>query len=152
MATYSFIVKTKPKSYNSWGSASIAKKERYQELLATGFSEAHTLQEPLCEDLYGIVYHFFKRDIGLDADNLSKPVWDCLRSVLFDDDKRVKLRIAGSFDLTNDDLSFISSSGLSGKLIAELLVALETEDHLLYIECGTFSADLIRLNLNRDAN
>ncbi|RYC69325.1 RusA family crossover junction endodeoxyribonuclease [Spirosoma sordidisoli] len=103
-------------------------------------------------DLYGLVYHFYQTDIGIDADNLSKPIWDCLRGILFDDDKRVKMRIAGSLNVGGSDLTVINSSGLSGELTASLLDALDTEEHILYVECGTFTADMIQLNLERDGN
>ena len=123
-------------------------------MISSGFFDYYSTHEPLCEDLYRIVYHFFKSDIKIDADNLSKPIWDCLGTVLFDDDKRVKMRIAGSFDLSDSiyDFKSLDFSGLSGKLITALLAAFETEDHVLYIECGTFAPDMIQLNMNRNAN
>ena len=131
---YSFIIKVKPKSYNSWGSASVAKKTNYRHLIESSFNNAYPGHIPLDTDLYGSVYHFFQRDIGIDADNLSKPIWDCLREILFDDDKRVKMRVAGSFDLTTNDFTILDFSGLPGMIIDTLLEAIETEEHVLYIE------------------
>ena len=115
-------------------------------------TESYPECTPFKTDLYGLVYHFFRENIGIDADNLSKPVWDGLNGMLFDDDKQVKMRIAGSFDLTTNDLTILDFSGLPGTAITTLLEALETEDHVLYVECGSFTIDMIRLNLERDGN
>lgn len=145
---YSFIVSTQPKSHNS------RKPLIYQNRLKVAFSASYPVHIPVKTDLYGLVYHFFRRDIGIDADNLSKPIWDALRGVLFDDDKQVKMRIAGSFDLSTNDFTTIDISGLSGSMITTLLDALqeETHEHILYVECGNFMTDMIKLNLEDNGN
>lgn len=141
---YSFVVCNRPKSYNS-------KKSRdYEQRLTTAFRKGYPLHQSVQTELYGLIYHFYKRDIGIDADNLSKPVWDCLKGVLFDDDKQVKMRIAGSFDLLTNDFSVLDLSGLSQHMAESLLKAIETEDHILYVECGTFTVDIVRLNLEKN--
>lgn len=114
--------------------------------------KSYPLHIPLTIELYGLIYHFYRRNIGIDADNLSKPVWDGLKGLLFKDDKQVKLRIAGSFDLSANDLTVLDFSGLPGAVINSLLEAIETEDHVLYVECGNFTTDMIRLNLERNGN
>ncbi|WP_338876519.1 RusA family crossover junction endodeoxyribonuclease [Spirosoma sp. SC4-14] len=124
----------------------------YQKRLVTAFQASCPQHSPLSTDLYGLVYHFFRRDIGIDADNLSKPVWDTLKGLLFDDDSQVKMRIAGSFDLLVNDLAVLDFSGLPGGIINTLLEVLETEEHVLYAECGNFTTDTIRLNLARNGN
>lgn len=149
---FCFIVKARPKSYNSWGSSSVIKKNSYKQLIETAFREAYPTHTLLEIDLYGLVYHFFQTDIGIDADNLSKPIWDCLRGTLFDDDKRAKMRIAGSLNVGVNELTVLNSSGLPGEIIVSLLEALETDEHVLYVECGTFTADMIQLNLEQDGN
>ncbi|GAB4045083.1 RusA family crossover junction endodeoxyribonuclease [Spirosoma litoris] len=143
---YSFIVNAQPKSYNS------RKPQNYQRLIVSAFKENYPAHAPLEIELYGLIYHFFRRDIGIDADNLSKPIWDSLKGVVFDDDKQIKMRIAGSFDLTANDFTVIDFSGLPGKDIGLLLEAIETEEHVLYVECGSFTMDMIRLNLERNGN
>lgn len=146
---YCFIVSIKPKSYNSKDKR---KALEYQDRMKAAFMDTYPAHTPLTEELYGLIYHFFRSSIGIDADNLSKPVWDSLRGVLFDDDKQVKLRIAGSFDLTANDLTVLDFSGLPGLTITSLLEAIETEEHVLYVECGRFTTDIIRLNLERNGN
>lgn len=71
---------------------------------------------------------------------------------MFEDDKQVKMRIAGSFDLTVLDLNILDLSGLPGEIVTKLLDALETEDHVLYVECSNFSMKLLRLNWERNGN
>lgn len=149
---HSFVVSIKPKSYNSWGSASVTRKGNYKKKLEEAFKSVYPVHIPLEDDLYGLIYHFYRTDIGIDADNLSKPIWDCLRGIVFDDDKRVKMRIAGSFSLTDSYFSVFNSSGLAGKVIASLIDAIETEEHILYVECGIFTADMIRLNIEWNGN
>ena len=146
---YSFVVSTKPKSYNSKDKK---KALEYQIQMQVAFAKSYPRHSLLTEDLYGMIYHFFRRNIGIDADNLSKPVWDGLKGIVFEDDKQVKLRIAGSFDLTANDLTVLDFSGLPGAVIASLLEAVETEEHVLYVECGRFTTDMIRLNLEENGN
>ena len=62
------------------------------------------------------------------------------------------MRIAGSFDLTVLDLNILDFSGLPGLTVTELLDALETEDHVLYVECGNFSTTLVKLNWEGNGN
>lgn len=143
---YSFIVNTQPKSYNS------KKTLSYQLRFVSAFRENYPDHALLDKELYGLIYHFYRRDIGIDADNLSKPVWDGLKGIVFEDDKQIKMRIAGSFDLTANDFTVIDFSGLPGKDIGLLLEAIETEEHVLYVECGSFTMDMIRLNLEGNGN
>lgn len=146
---YNFVVSIKPRSYNSKDKG---KTDTYQKRLQAAFAESYPDHAPLTEELYGLVYHFYRANIGIDADNLSKPIWDSLREVLFLDDKQVKMRVAGSFDLNANDLTVLDFSGLPGPVVDSLLVATETEDHVLYVECGRFTMDMIRLNLEDNGN
>jgi hypothetical protein len=143
---HNFIVISQPKSYNA------KKSDSYRNRIQAAFRRAHPAHKLLYHDLYGLIYHFYKSDIRIDADNISKPIWDSLTGILFADDKQVKMRIAGSVDLSSNDLTTLDLSGLSGYTITELLEATEFEDHVLYIECGSFSMDMVRLNLERNGN
>ncbi len=82
-----------------------------------------------------------------DADNLSKPVWDSLQSVLYRDDSCIKLRIAGTFDTSKNDFQTLDVTGLPAEVIDNLTTALATEDHVVYIECGRMRNDLFRFNI-----
>ncbi|WP_164851435.1 RusA family crossover junction endodeoxyribonuclease [Larkinella soli] len=141
---YSFILPRKPKSYNTLNTT---KRRDYTQALQNALTRYHGTINPLKGNLYGLVYHFFHKDSGLDADNLSKPVWDCLKSILFDDDKQIKWRTAGSFYLQSHDITLIDFSGIPSLIITDLLEAIETEDHILYVECGRFDISMVKINL-----
>lgn len=78
---------------------------------------------------------------------MSKPVWDCLNGFLFNDDEQIKIRTAGSFDLTKGDYNVVDLSGLQGNLAVDLLDALDNEDHVVYVECGNFNPSMFKFNL-----
>ena len=94
----------------------------------------------------------YKKDLDLDADNLSKPIWDGLVNFLYSDDSQIKLRIAGSFDISKTDFNILDMSGLSGNILTELFDAFDTEDHILYIECGDFHHSMIKFNILNNGN
>jgi len=102
--------------------------------------------------LYGIVYYFYKKNTGTDADNISKPLWDCLTGFLYSDDKQIKLRVAGCYDLSSssqNQLTDLDVTGLPDDIRDELLEALSvgTAPYVVYVECGAFRNDMIRFNL-----
>jgi hypothetical protein len=108
---------------------------------------------PLIGELYGRVYCFF-RSYNLftdaDADNISKPVWDCLgHDFLYKDDKQIRFRIAACYDLSKNQLTDLDVTGLPDDIRDDLLNALaeEQEKYVIYVECGTFKTDMIRFNL-----
>jgi len=101
----------------------------------------------LTDELYAVIYYFFNVNLHLDTDNLSKPVWDSLNGFLFNDDLQIRIRIAGSFDLSKGDYSVIDLTGLRGDLVTDLLEAFDNEEHVVYVECGRFNPSLCRLNL-----
>lgn len=139
-----FILKSRPLSYNS---CSGTKKTNYKNALQSSFATYNPTHIILNDDLYAIVYYFFNKNLNLDADNLSKPVWDCLTGFVFADDKQIKIRTAGSFDLTNGDYNVIDFSGLKGSLVTDLLDAFDNEDHVVYVECGKYDATMFKFNL-----
>lgn len=80
-----------------------------------------------------MVYYFFKKDFNHDADNISKPVWDSLRSLVYDDDRQIKLRIAAVFDLSSTNINEIDMTNMPADVLIDLLESIEKEDHTLYI-------------------
>ena len=141
---HNFILKSRPLSYNSCKGT---KKTNYKSALQnslTIYNPRHTI---LSGDLYATIYYFFNKNLNLDTDNLSKPVWDSLKGFLFEDDQQIKIRTAGSFDLTTGDYSVIDFSGLKGKLVTDLLDAFDNEDHIVYIECGKYNPSMFKFNI-----
>jgi hypothetical protein len=141
---YNFILKSRPLSYNS---CSGTKKINYKRSLQSSFVNYNPTHELLEGELYATLYYFYNKDLRLDTDNLSKPIWDCLCGFLFDDDQQIKIRIAGSFDLSNGDYSMIDFSGLQGNILVDLFEAFETEANIFYVECGIFNPSMYKFNI-----
>lgn len=99
-------------------------------------------------DCYGVVYYFTRRYTQLDADNISKAVWDALKSVVYDDDRVVRLRIAGIVDLRSPDMMGFDLTKMPGKVAEKLLAMVGQVDHLLYIEVGALRAEMFRFALD----
>jgi len=146
---HNFILKRRPVSYNSCRGA---KKIRYKEALERSFGVYNQQHSLLENDLYAVLYYFYKENLDLDTDNLSKPVWDCLGGFLFNDDQQIKMRIAGSFNLLGGDYNIIDFTGLDGTIITDLIEAFETENHVVYVECGKFDASMYKFNIEQNGN
>lgn len=146
---YSFILRQKPNSYNSNKGK---KKDIYTAKIQSAFKQFYPTHTILTNELYGTFYYFFKRDIKIDTDNISKPIWDGLSEFLYKDDNQIRLRIAGSFDVSINDFNVLDTSGISGEVLVELLDALDTEEHFLYVECGDFHHSLLKFNLFNNGN
>ncbi len=150
----SFIIKRQPKAYQGAKTfKSKISKTNYEDQLGSSLEKFN----PGCklydkQDLYGIVYYFFKKSTGTDADNISKPIWDCLTGRLFIDDKQVKLRTAGIIDLSKSDFNIIDFSGISGEIITELLEAFDSEDHIVYVECGILNYSMYKFKHDVNGN
>lgn len=139
---YCFLLKRQPKSYNSKSGM-----DKYKSAVVAAFKLAHEVDTPCKDELYGVVYHFFKKDVRADADNISKPIWDSLTDFLFEDDRQVRLRIAGSYDLSRNDISILDFTGVPPNTVVELYDAFDKEEHFVYIECGKLDYSLFKLNL-----
>lgn len=139
-----FIINSRPLSFNSCKGL---KKANYKTALETAFKRFNSAHNMLNSELYSIVYYFFNKNLKLDADNLSKPVWDSLCGFLFADDKQIKLRISGSYDLTKGGYNLIDFTRLQGDLLGELLESLENKDHTVYIECGRIKPSMYKFNV-----
>lgn len=90
----SFFLVAKPISQNNRG----GKIPTYRRGLRMKLNSAYnTINHifPGNDPLYGIIYYFRKSERGMDADNVSKPLWDALEDVCYIDDKRIRLRLAG---------------------------------------------------------
>lgn len=149
---YSFIYKNKPISHNKFRKNNEAYRAKYETAIQTAFRSFHPTHPILKGELYGIVYYFYKKPQTIDADNLSKPIWDSLSKFLFSDDNQVKLRTAGTFNLSESDLSVIDMTGVKGEVFVELLDALGSDEHIVYIECGTLDNSMFKFNIEKNGN
>ncbi|MCF8416945.1 MAG: RusA family crossover junction endodeoxyribonuclease [Crocinitomicaceae bacterium] len=149
--THSFVFRGQPKSYNSWKKNNL-KGQAYIQLIRNSLEKFCHPVEMQTGDLYGIAYYFFNKPTGTDADNISKPIWDSLTEFLFVDDKQVKYRIAGSFDLSQNDFDLIDVTGIPGEVVVELVEAVQNEDHVVYVECGEMNNAFFKFNLEQNGN
>jgi len=143
-----FVFKKQPKGYQ--GSKTFKNKgakDNYISELKKSYILYNPTMTVMTEDLYGLVYYFQKKKTGTDADNISKPIWDCLKEILFIDDKQVKFRIAGIIDISHDDLSSIDFTNVRGEIVADLFEAFEQTDHFTYIECGELNNTMYKFNI-----
>jgi len=139
-----FIVTEQPKSQNSFGRN---RRLRYYHMIQAAFLNYFPVSNCFNIDLYGAIYYFFKENVNVDVDNIGKPIWDALKNHLYDDDKLIKLSIAGSIDLNKDWFSIIDFTGIPNDILLDLLDAFDREKHIIYIECGALNPNLIRFNL-----
>lgn len=112
----------------------------------------------LDEPLYGIVYYVAQRyrpATDADADNVSKPVWDALEGVAYDDDKLVRLRIAGviaptspSGVVSSDELDLFDVPGGIADEVAGYFSA--GEAHILYVEVGLLRPAMFRFGFDTE--
>jgi hypothetical protein len=133
-----FICKQKAKSHQSKGFSG-ARKALYQNNVQTSFGK----KELFNGDKYGLVYYFHNGDAEIDADNLSKPIWDSLRDHAYSDDKEIRYRTAAIIDLLQTDINSFDLSGLEPTLAEELLDAVANSNHFFYVEIGTFQTEMI---------
>lgn len=142
----SFLVKKKPQSYNSWKKTK-TKGQNYIAEIRKSLSHYNAAFTMLTGDLYGISYYFHSSTNQTDADNISKPIWDSLTGFLFDDDKQVKLRMAGKYDLSTNGFDLLDVTGVPGLVVADLVDAVSNDDHFLFIECGKLKPEMFKFNL-----
>lgn len=148
---HSFILKRQPKSHNKWKRSS-TKGQSYVNNIRSAFSEFYENFTEQSGELYGIAYYFHNKITNTDADNISKPIWDSLSEFLYQDDKQVKLRIAGCFDLRKKDFEILDVSGVPGSVIAAFVEAIQNEDHIVYVECGSLNDNMYKFNLINNGN
>ncbi len=147
---YCCLLRRKPLSYKSSYKRDDSKGRKYKEDVQRAFTDQYRKLTKLTDDLYGIVYCFYKiyhEGTDADADNISKPIWDCLTGLIYDDDKQIKLRLAGCYDLSKNQFADLNVTSLAPELLTDLLEALDEEACVIYIECGNFNSSLIRFNL-----
>ena len=147
---YCCLVVRRPRAYGSSYKKEDSKGQAYKQDIQAAFGLRYGSAIALTGDLYGAVYCFYPRynnATDADADNISKPVWDCLTGFLYQDDKQVKLRTAACYDLAQNELTDLDVTGLPDDIRDKLLDAIDQKQCVLYIECGRMRTDMIRFNL-----
>lgn len=88
--------------------------------------------------LYCNIYYFHREPFSIDADNISKPVVDCLRGHAYSDDDLIKFRAAGKIDLGHYSITELDLTNVPAASLPALVNAINVEKHFLFIEVGTF--------------
>lgn len=75
--------------------------------------------------------------MNVDADNISKPIWDAVNGQVYQDDRKIVMRTAAVIDVNAHPFNSIDTTDMSGSVAADLIQNLtETNVKCLYIECG----------------
>ena len=128
---FSFVYSGKPESYN----ADSKKKQVYKKRLSSAYNRRFSgmIAE---KELYAAIYYFYREDVGLDADNISKPAWDALNAVGYSDDKQIKIRTAVAIDLSKYDIVDFDQDNIPSDVLTDLVQSIADNNHTLYIEVG----------------
>ena len=137
---YSFLCEFPPRSVRG------EKSHKFKEAIVNSFKKYNTNFNYLNSELYGIAYYFHNRPTQIDADNLSKPIWDALEDVLYKDDKIIKIRYAGVFDLKKSK-SLIDFTNIQTHIFNDFLEKIDGSDHLIYIEIGELNYSLYKFGV-----
>ena len=131
------VVPRRAISYNARG------KVRFQSGLAA--DALAVVAAPFTSSpLYAKVVYFHRGRSTLDADNLSKPVLDALKGVVYTDDSQIVLRVAAKVALEVDTYEIRATAAIMTEY-QQLIGLLATEEYVLYIEVGDL--DAVRLSV-----
>ena len=140
--SFSFVVFQKPYSYNS---QSTRKKNKMRAEFSFELQKKYKSLKILENNLYGLVYYIRPQVNTLDADNISKPIWDALTGVTYDDDRKIVHRRATIIEA--DDFSTLSIDSITSTDLKRILKAVEKGLDVIYIEMGIYNPKLIEFNL-----
>jgi hypothetical protein len=139
-----FLCNFMPRSVNA------EKKEAYYAGLVSAFRNYHAQATISNETLYGFVYYFHKVKTPLDADNLSKPIWDALIGSAFTDDSQIRFRSSGLFDLSTEEIDELDLTAMPDYVFNDFLEMIDGNDrHILYVEFGKFDYGLIQFGFSK---
>ena len=136
-----FVCLEKPRSHQA------ESRSRYQDHLRSWYINALDGQGYDGQDLYGLVYYLKNSAHDLDADNLSKPVWDALSGLAYVDDRVIQYRQAGIIDMGQFDIGMFDLSSVSDEVAERLIEVVGTEEHVLYVEFGPLNMEMFDFGL-----
>jgi Holliday junction resolvase RusA-like endonuclease len=138
---YAFVVPARPHSVQSRHPA------HYKEAVRRAFLKYVPEPERLNAPLYGVVYYFHNVKTDTDADNVIKPVWDSLEGTAFDDDRIIRWRLAGVFDLSQAGVDVLDVTRVPEPVLTDLYDMIDNRDHFVYVEFGRLNVSMYRLGL-----
>lgn len=135
-----FICTVRPRSVQA------KKSEQYKLRVLEACQRYHPTADHLLGPLYGIVYFFHKKPNDLDADNLSKPIWDALEGHFYEDDRVIQLRTSGVRDL-RAGIGILDLTNMPESVADDFIEALGDKDYLLYVEIGPLAPEMFTFAL-----
>ena len=142
----SAIIKLRKSTPVSYNSADSKKRERYKGTILDAFSRNYNGKVPKFRkgvELYGHVYYFTSDGTDLDADNISKPVWDALIGIVYDDDKQIVQRTSTVVYTNKHDLIQINGDSYTSAELLQILTGNNVK--CIYVECGYFKETMIEI-------
>lgn len=132
-----------PLSYNS------RNKAAYQNQIRSAFLRKFRGAVPTFppnEELYARVYFFTSDGVNVDCDNISKPIWDAVNSLVYVDDRKIVMRTAAVVDVNLHPIGVIDASSIDSSVAVDLMQGLaDANVKCLYIECGVFKESMIKI-------
>lgn len=113
MLTITLDLAHAPPSWNNKTKQKQRTLDRFSERLKQQFQTTYPPHRPLADLLSGdIIWLTNKYEPGKhpDADNISKPVWDALSGLAYEDDKQIRRRSSGIIELTPGTLTELNFS------------------------------------------
>ncbi|MHB1682103.1 MAG: RusA family crossover junction endodeoxyribonuclease [Bacilli bacterium] len=138
MMITAFLLAEAPRSFNA------KKKERYYQAIQNAYNSYVGALRSSINGFYIRIYYFSAFPLNIDADNISKPIVDALRTVAYTDDNEVVYRICAKIDLRMHKYDDIDVNGVPSDVAEPFVDAISSEEHLLYIEIGPFEPDMIQ--------
>ena len=101
-----------PLSYNS---RNVNNKKAYSNQIRSAFLRKYkgaVPRFPADEELYARVYFFMSDGVNIDCDNISKPIWDAVRGLVYEDDRNIEFRTASVIDVNIHPFNIIDTSSI----------------------------------------
>ncbi len=131
-----FLCTDRPRSVNA------KRTDFFKTQIQQAFARYCSTDEMIDKPLYGVVYYFHRKPNDLDADNLSKPIWGALETVVYKDDRIIQLRHAGIIDLRKTDLTLFDLTNVSDQIADDMIAFAGEKDHILYVEFGLLQLEM----------
>jgi hypothetical protein len=102
---------------------------------------------PLSIPLYTKILYIYKEKKGdkLDVDNMSKPIVDAFKNIIYSDDNIINHRICSKIERSALDIVEIEETQLPRDITEKLIEFFRRDlDHILLFEVGVFTQDMIK--------
>jgi len=100
---------------------------------------------PITETIYSKVIYVHSKASTLDVDNMSKPIIDAFKGIIYADDYMINHRICSKIKFDDFEAYEFQLDLLPIEIVEKLdrLIS-EKSPHIVYFEVGLFSPDMVR--------